>query len=433
MNKKILRLISFFILLAMFSLTNATQQVLELNPYETKYTSNYKVTNNTNKKILAPISDTSWNILNNYKWISSDINNLKNSFFTFGSNQKINNSYTVGWFTISDASFSKTYWSRSSCSATCGWWTKFRTVTCDREDWVFWVWSLCWLTSGIETISCNTQPCSSSCSSQTSYTRQNVPLADALVWYIPWTSWAAAVKYNCRYNNGFWWWYYWHATARSWAYEAYNHWSQCKVWTTYTVCNWECWTTNNSCTTWTLNDIADTSTQYKWQCSWTNWWTTTTCSINKPVDCVWSWSDTSTCSETCWWWVKQQVYTITTPASNWWVACSNNTWDVKWWTTSCNTQACDKNICLIYTTPWFQFNLTTQFIKKPACLPNDTIYEIGSGDVKISNDNTIFIKAGTYRIYKNGSYRNIIVDRDIILEQNYISFNPTLSWYYSGR
>ena len=44
----------------------------------------------------------------------------------------------------------------------------------------------------------------------------------------------------------------------------------------------QCWSTVNSCIAGTLNDIADNSTHYLWQCLGSNGGTTASCSLNKP-------------------------------------------------------------------------------------------------------------------------------------------------------
>ena len=62
--------------------------------------------------------------------------------------------------------------------------------------------------------------------------------------------------------------------------------------------------------------------------------------VSSPVNCVGSWSNTSTCSVTCGGGVLQQIYTITTPAANGGTACSYVTGDLRWGSTSWNTQAC---------------------------------------------------------------------------------------------
>lgn len=58
------------------------------------------------------------------------------------------------------------------------------------------------------------------------------------------------------------------------------------------------------------------------------------------IDCIWSWINTSTCTEVCWWWVFEEIYTITTPAQNWWLDCPYSNWSIRNWSTSCNTQSC---------------------------------------------------------------------------------------------
>ena len=59
-----------------------------------------------------------------------------------------------------------------------------------------------------------------------------------------------------------------------------------------------------------------------------------------PINCVGSWSDTSTCSKTCWGGVKRQIYSITTVAKNGWDVCLFTSGATRWWSTSCNTGAC---------------------------------------------------------------------------------------------
>jgi len=169
--------IILLLLVSWICFVNANQEVLNLNPHETKYVLGYKVTNNTDKKIFAPLSDISWKILNNYKWNNNtNVVNFKSFWFWFWSNQKINNTLTVWGFTITDAWFNKSYWTWSSCSKTCWWGTQYRSVSCDREDWMFSFWNLCWLTSSLEYQSCNTQACPAS------KTWHNVSWWTALSW-----------------------------------------------------------------------------------------------------------------------------------------------------------------------------------------------------------------------------------------------------------
>ncbi|MDA3855164.1 MAG: thrombospondin type-1 domain-containing protein [Candidatus Woesearchaeota archaeon] len=58
------------------------------------------------------------------------------------------------------------------------------------------------------------------------------------------------------------------------------------------------------------------------------------------VNCVGSWSDTSTCSVSCGGGVKEQVYSITTPASLGGSSCPYVDGATRLGTTSCNTQSC---------------------------------------------------------------------------------------------
>ena len=104
--------------------------------------------------------------------------------------------------------------------------------------------------------------------------------------------------------------------------------------------NWSCSTIAGQCdigTPTSDNNSNSCGTSRTWSCVGTNWWSTSSCSITNPacpVNCVWSfWS----CSLFCGWGI--QTYSITTPAANWWIACSNANWD----TQACNTQACSSN------------------------------------------------------------------------------------------
>jgi hypothetical protein len=64
-------------------------------------------------------------------------------------------------------------------------------------------------------------------------------------------------------------------------------------------------------------------------------------SCTVPVNCVWNWSDTATCSVTCGWWQIQEVYSITTPAANGWTACPFSNGATRWRSgSSCNTWTC---------------------------------------------------------------------------------------------
>ena len=89
--------------------------------------------------------------------------------------------------------------------------------------------------------------------------------------------------------------------------------------------NWTCWTSNNSCTSWTLSDIADSATQYLWNCNWLYWWTTAGCSLNKPVDWI-CWTTTDTCIAWTFWDSSFYGYWVCY-WENWWddVSCGSST------------------------------------------------------------------------------------------------------------
>jgi hypothetical protein len=62
-----------------------------------------------------------------------------------------------------------------------------------------------------------------------------------------------------------------------------------------------------------------------------------------PVNCVGSWSDTRECSVSCGGGTLEQVYHITTPASNGGTVCSFSEGSTQWGSTVCNTQNCPVN------------------------------------------------------------------------------------------
>ncbi|MFZ2048726.1 MAG: hypothetical protein WAV25_00250 [Minisyncoccia bacterium] len=59
-----------------------------------------------------------------------------------------------------------------------------------------------------------------------------------------------------------------------------------------------------------------------------------------PVNCVGNWVDNATCSVSCGGGVKQQTYTVTTPASGGGTACPYANGATQWGTTSCNATCC---------------------------------------------------------------------------------------------
>jgi hypothetical protein len=109
----------------------------------------------------------------------------------------------------------------------------------------------------------------------------------------------------------------------------------------YSILNWTCWTTNNSCTSWTLSDTADSSTQYLWSCNWINGWTTTSCSLNIPIDWI-CWTEINSCDV----WTFSEGFSYGLWVCNWlygWsdVGCStvdNSLPELRiicWWTVGC--------------------------------------------------------------------------------------------------
>ena len=65
---------------------------------------------------------------------------------------------------------------------------------------------------------------------------------------------------------------------------------------------WVCWSTKDTCTAWTYEDVTDTDTQYKWKCLWSNGWSDRDCSKDKPVN----WA-CSTTVDKCTAWTYQDV------------------------------------------------------------------------------------------------------------------------------
>ena len=108
-----------------------SQKNITINANSTVFEWIYKITNLTNKKIFAPFTDKSGNILKN----SKSLNHISiwKSFWNWLSN-KLNNTYQVGWFQIEDAKFYWKTWTYGSCNRSCWWWTKIRSVSCKRED-----------------------------------------------------------------------------------------------------------------------------------------------------------------------------------------------------------------------------------------------------------------------------------------------------------
>jgi len=90
MNKII---IWFFVFIWMIWIVFANQNFVILNWNETKIDNWYEITNTKGYKIFAPYTDSDNNVLWNSNWI-----NISKSLWN-----KLDNTYSVGWFTIKDA------------------------------------------------------------------------------------------------------------------------------------------------------------------------------------------------------------------------------------------------------------------------------------------------------------------------------------------
>ncbi len=98
--------------------------------------------------------------------------------------------------------------------------------------------------------------------------------------------------------------------------------------------------TTNLCAAGISQDEIDTTNTYNWKCLGVSSRADISCYSNKKIDCVGSWSDTSTCSATCGGGVLLQSYTVSVPAQNGGNACPYANGDTRWGSTSCNTQGC---------------------------------------------------------------------------------------------
>ncbi len=187
--------------------------------------------------------------------------------------------YYQSWNSCLTTTYSWSYGWWGGCSVTCGWWTQSRSASCIRNYDSATV-SNAYCETPVTSQSCNTQACPVNCVG----------------------SWSNNA--NCS------------ATCGGWVYQQ-----------TYTI------TTN----------AANGGAGCAYSNGATQWWGTSCNTQWCPVNCVGSWSDTSSCSATCGGWVKQQIYTITTNAANGGATCSSTNGATRWGATSCNTQWCPVN------------------------------------------------------------------------------------------
>lgn len=102
---------------------------IELNPNSVQYNDPYKIKNNTNDKVFAPYSD-----------INSKVTaNLSNGTWNISFWEKLDKTYNLWWFTISNANYSWEVWNWWECKS----WEQIRTVGCKRDNLDFVSESLC--------------------------------------------------------------------------------------------------------------------------------------------------------------------------------------------------------------------------------------------------------------------------------------------------
>jgi len=106
------------------------------------------------------------------------------------------------------------------------------------------------------------------------------------------------------------------------------------------VVNGACGGSYQVCSAGTLGSSEIVANESRWWCLGTGGGSDQYCTAPIPVNCVGSWNDTSTCSASCGGGVLEEVYTITTPASNGGLSCPYASGETRWGGTSCNTQAC---------------------------------------------------------------------------------------------
>ena len=148
-NKIIYLILIFLVSLAfatnLFANENGQKKVI-LNPKASTYIEPYKITNLTNKKLFAPYTDLSNNILWNsldikksskpsnshwFKWIFNiggtnySIKNIWKKFW-----DKLPTSYTKWWFKIENITYKWVAWKYWSCNS----WTKIRSISCKIEN-----------------------------------------------------------------------------------------------------------------------------------------------------------------------------------------------------------------------------------------------------------------------------------------------------------
>ena len=118
-----------------------------------------------------------------------------------------------------------------------------------------------------------------------------------------------------------------------------------------------CGGSSNSCTAGSAWGYAAGSCGWNqtWNCNGANTGANVSCILANgdcPVNCVGSWNDNSACSLACGSGVKQQTYTITTPAANGGLSCPSANGATRWGGTSCNTGNCPINGSCNNSTAW---------------------------------------------------------------------------------
>ena len=241
--KKILKTILIFLLIIAFWGVSygATQKYVILEANETKYIDPYEITNDTDKKIFAPYTDNSeqvlWNIKErldistweksfSFMWNKSiDFKTYSQNKFSFDSMQKLNNTFTIWWFSVKDATYSWNEWDYWSCSETCWGWNRVRTISCKRWNWAFMDEKYCNLWSKwIESESCNTHACYVTTCNSSNLWKKNASWQTCKVRTESWTrySWCKETRY------------------KNWSCASYNYYTW-KLPQYYIDHNWSCW------------------------------------------------------------------------------------------------------------------------------------------------------------------------------------------------
>ncbi len=195
------------------------QLMTTLSPYQTKYIDPYKITNKTDKEIMAPYTDIDRNI-----WWNKFNESIRTTLSWFRIWTLLPNIIDYWNFKLENVLYTLNYWSRGSCSRSCGWWVKVRYIWCTRDDRSNVSTSYCWVSS-FESTSCNTQSCvSSNFSVKTASTNNWLPtLMRSVTAYKQ--NWVWYTKVDCRYDKSATESYSCHSWYRRWTTNSCNAWN----------------------------------------------------------------------------------------------------------------------------------------------------------------------------------------------------------------